>query len=171
MPSLPWSEPMRNFDMALPINPLVKEIKIDHDHHGQESSTFSTLVVDESTLPPKSRIEVLTNFIQFFRLILMVFFTLLGLSCAIGHHFYYRALHGKEVQDPQWPTRLGIALAFFIKLVLLTSVDIAYKQQAWVTLILFTLCTFPNIILINGRARLLSRKEGSRFALLILYSR
>ncbi|KAI1759467.1 hypothetical protein GGR53DRAFT_142390 [Hypoxylon sp. FL1150] len=111
-----------------------KEARIDPIQYGQESSTFSTLAAAEaSTAPPTSRIKAWADFhAQLARPILMILFTFLGLSCALGHHFYYRSLHGKEVQDPQWPTRWGIALAFFIKLVLLTSLDIAYKQQAWI---------------------------------------
>ncbi|KAI0594089.1 hypothetical protein F4775DRAFT_586354 [Biscogniauxia sp. FL1348] len=62
----------------------------------------------------------------------MVSLALLGLLCALGHHLYYTRLHGKRVDDPQWPTRFGIALAFFVKVVLVGSVEIAYRQQVWV---------------------------------------
>lgn len=71
--------------------------------------------------------------------LVMVLLALLGLFAALGHHLYYRRLRGQEVQNAQWPPRFGIALAFFIKLALLTAVDIAYKQQAWVSLIFASL--------------------------------
>ncbi|KAI0380440.1 hypothetical protein F5Y04DRAFT_271432 [Hypomontagnella monticulosa] len=56
----------------------------------------------------------------------------LGLFGALGHHLYYQRLDGQQAIDPQWPTRFGTALSFFVKAVLISSVEIAYKQQAWV---------------------------------------
>ena len=63
-------------------------------------------------------------------MITLAFFGSLG---ALAHHVYYQSLHGKQVEDPQWPTRGGIALSFFVKIALVASVEIAYKQQAWVS--------------------------------------
>ncbi|KAI0165237.1 hypothetical protein GGR52DRAFT_585255 [Hypoxylon sp. FL1284] len=89
----------------------------------------------ESTSTTKSRMSAWkASFFQVLQPTLMVLLTLLGLASAIGHHFYYQGLDGQVVQDAQWPPRFGIALAFFIKLVLLAALDIAYKQQAWVVI-------------------------------------
>jgi len=63
----------------------------------------------------------------------MIFLALAGFFGALGHHLYNKRLHGQEVKDVAWPQRFGIALAFFIKMVLVGSVQIAFKQRAWVS--------------------------------------
>lgn len=70
---------------------------------------------------------------------LMLFLVLSGFFGALGHHLYNKHLHGREVKDVAWPQRFGIALAFFIKMVLVGAVQIAFKQRAWVCL----LCAAP----------------------------
>lgn len=61
----------------------------------------------------------------------------LGLLIAIAHHLYNTTMNGQKVDgDPQWPPRYGNALAFLVKALLIGSVQIAYKQQAWVSTIL-----------------------------------
>lgn len=68
---------------------------------------------------------------------LMVALTLLGFLGALGHHLYYQSLHGQQAGDPQWPNRWGIALSSFVKIALVASVEIAYKQQAWVRITMY----------------------------------
>lgn len=65
----------------------------------------------------------------------MVFLALFGFFGALGHHLYNKRLHGQEVVEVAWPQRFGIALAFFIKMVLVGAVQIAFKQRAWVWLL------------------------------------
>jgi hypothetical protein len=62
----------------------------------------------------------------------MIFLALAGFVGAIGHHLYNLRLDGKEVHDPAWPQRWGVALAFFVKMMLGAAVQIAFKQRAWV---------------------------------------
>jgi hypothetical protein len=65
--------------------------------------------------------------------VVMIFLALGGLFGAIGHHLYNLHLEGKEVgSDAQWPQRWGVALAFFIKMMLGAAVQTAFKQRAWV---------------------------------------
>ncbi|KAI1360242.1 hypothetical protein F5Y08DRAFT_348922 [Xylaria arbuscula] len=64
----------------------------------------------------------------------MIALTLVGFFGALGHHFYYTNLHGQVIsRGTQWPPRFGLALAFFIKLSFVASVEIAYRQQVWVS--------------------------------------
>lgn len=64
----------------------------------------------------------------------MLGLALLGVLTAVAHHLYNKSMHGVKVEgDPQWPPRFGNALSFFIKIVLIGAVQIAYKQQAWVS--------------------------------------
>ena len=66
----------------------------------------------------------------------MIALALVGFFGALGHHLYYTNLHGQVVASgTQWPPRFGIALAFFIKLSFVASVEIAYRQQVWVSTI------------------------------------
>lgn len=62
----------------------------------------------------------------------MVGLSVLGFFGALGHHLYYQGLHDQLVQDSQWPVRFGTAVAFFIKAAFISSIEIAYRQQAWV---------------------------------------
>ncbi|OIW29243.1 hypothetical protein CONLIGDRAFT_411841 [Coniochaeta ligniaria NRRL 30616] len=67
--------------------------------------------------------------------VVMIFLALGGLFGAIGHHLYNVSLAGKEVVgDGQWPQRWGVALAFFIKMMLGAAVQTAFKQRAWLTI-------------------------------------
>ncbi|KAF3765664.1 hypothetical protein M406DRAFT_68088 [Cryphonectria parasitica EP155] len=62
----------------------------------------------------------------------MVGLAVLGLLTALAHHLYNASLDGRRVSgDTQWPPRFGSALSFFVKAILIASVEIAYKQQAW----------------------------------------
>lgn len=64
----------------------------------------------------------------------MIGLAFMGFFTALAHHLYNASLSGKEVLgDAQWPPRYGSVLAFFVRLVLVASVQIAYKQQAWVS--------------------------------------
>lgn len=63
----------------------------------------------------------------------MIGLAILGLLSAMAHHLYNSSLDGRQVKgDPQWPPRYGSALSFFVKATLIASVQVAYKQQAWV---------------------------------------
>jgi hypothetical protein len=64
---------------------------------------------------------------------LMITLIVLGAFGALGHHLYYQSLHGQRVQESQWPVRFGTALAFFVKASFIGSIEIAYRQQAWVS--------------------------------------
>ncbi|KAL3428460.1 hypothetical protein PVAG01_01969 [Phlyctema vagabunda] len=55
----------------------------------------------------------------------------LGIIAMLSHHFLNWALDGHLVGDPQWPQRGGLALAFFAKVCLITSIEIAYRQVVW----------------------------------------
>ncbi|KAH6721522.1 hypothetical protein BKA61DRAFT_159962 [Leptodontidium sp. MPI-SDFR-AT-0119] len=57
----------------------------------------------------------------------------LGLFTMLGHHLFNDRLHGREVHDPQWPQRWGLALSTFGKVCLAGAVEIAYKQRLWIT--------------------------------------
>ena len=70
--------------------------------------------------------------IHWYKPALMISLALLGLLAALGHHLFNSGLHGRKVQDAEWPQRWGIALAFFIKMVLTGAVQCAYTQSAWV---------------------------------------
>ncbi|KAI0452176.1 hypothetical protein F5B21DRAFT_527180 [Xylaria acuta] len=62
---------------------------------------------------------------------MMVALAALGLFGALGHHLYYQSFHDQLVQDSQWPIRFGTAVAFLIKASFIGSIEIAYRQQAW----------------------------------------
>ncbi|TLD20766.1 hypothetical protein PspLS_08551 [Pyricularia sp. CBS 133598] len=67
--------------------------------------------------------------------IILLFFVI-GVGAAVGHHLYYRSLHGREVsseQEQQWAIRIGTGLAFSAKVALVASVVLAYTQRLWVT--------------------------------------
>lgn len=64
----------------------------------------------------------------------MILLFLGGMLGAIGHHLYNQRLSGRQVVSAAWPQRWGIALAFFIKMMLGAAVQIAFKQMAWVRL-------------------------------------
>jgi hypothetical protein len=66
----------------------------------------------------------------------MVGLIFLGFFAALGHHLYYQNLHDQAVQDSHWPVRFGTAVAFFVKASFIASVEIAYRQQAWVSSLL-----------------------------------
>lgn len=79
----------------------------------------------------KARLTALYH--EFYLQFSMVGLAFLGLFTALAHHLYNASLSGQEISgDPQWPPRYGSALSFFVRMVLVGSVQIAYKQQAWV---------------------------------------
>ncbi|KAK4184989.1 hypothetical protein QBC35DRAFT_390507 [Podospora australis] len=63
----------------------------------------------------------------------MILLGLIGLLGALGHHLYNDSLSGSPVVNAQWPQRWGVALAFFVKMTLVGSVQMAFKQRAWLT--------------------------------------
>ena len=66
--------------------------------------------------------------------LLIVLWTLVGVSWAIGHHFYYQSLDGSRAGSPprqSWPVRFGTAFAFLVVASLRAACDTAYKQYIW----------------------------------------
>ena len=59
----------------------------------------------------------------------------LGTLVAIGHHFFYSYLDTRELQGvrlPQaWVIRMGNAIAFLLKIALVSAIGIAYAQGFW----------------------------------------
>ncbi|RFU25352.1 hypothetical protein B7463_g10981, partial [Scytalidium lignicola] len=64
-------------------------------------------------------------------------------AAALGHHFYYQSLDGKQVatndsnrnlQSQQWQLRYGTAFTFFAKTCLAASISVAYQQHIWTTM-------------------------------------
>lgn len=110
------------------------------------TSTMDKLVTCQVTTPqsgvtpqrppdqPQGAIAGLIAWYRKFELQLsMIGLAFLGLFAALVHHLYNASLNGLKVSgDAQWPPRYGSALSFFVRLVLVASVQIAYKQQAWV---------------------------------------
>lgn len=57
----------------------------------------------------------------------MVTLLFLGLLGALAHHLFYQSLDGKEAKDQLMMMRIGTALAFFTKAMLVGSVVVAYR--------------------------------------------
>lgn len=64
----------------------------------------------------------------------MVGLLLLGFLGAVAHHLFYQSLNGKVAKDQLMMVRIGTALAFFTKAMLVGSVIIAYRQRIWDTM-------------------------------------
>ncbi|KAH8150102.1 uncharacterized protein LAJ45_05788 [Morchella importuna] len=64
----------------------------------------------------------------------MVTLLFLGLLGALAHHLFYQSLDGKEAKDQLMMMRIGTALAFFTKAMLVGSVVVAYRQRIWDTM-------------------------------------
>ncbi|RGP79199.1 hypothetical protein FLONG3_2635 [Fusarium longipes] len=59
----------------------------------------------------------------------MYVLVLSGIAFAIGHHFYYRNLHGHPANDQQGKLRYGALLAFLSKACFLNAVVLAFRQR------------------------------------------
>ncbi|ROW08545.1 hypothetical protein VPNG_06196 [Cytospora leucostoma] len=100
-------------------------------------SKVTTTMTEKKVQRPHSRVQnmkagLITWHQKFHLQFSMVGLAFLGFFAALGHHLYNASLNGQEVSgDAQWPPRYGSALAFFVRMVLVGSVQIAYKQQAW----------------------------------------
>jgi hypothetical protein len=69
---------------------------------------------------------------------MMILLGIAGLLGAVGHHLYNSRLQGRPViGDAQWPQRWGVAMAFFVKMTLVGAVQMAVKQRAWVSTIVY----------------------------------
>lgn len=55
----------------------------------------------------------------------------LGVAGACIHHGFYSSLDGKEVKAQLWMVRIGTGMAFFVKMCLVGTVVLAYKQRIW----------------------------------------
>ncbi|KAI6753836.1 hypothetical protein HG530_013012 [Fusarium avenaceum] len=52
-----------------------------------------------------------------------------GVAFAVGHHFYYRSLHGHLAEDQQGKFRYGGLMAFLSKACFLNAVVLAFRQR------------------------------------------
>ncbi|KAM0196072.1 hypothetical protein ACHAPQ_008167 [Fusarium lateritium] len=52
-----------------------------------------------------------------------------GVAFAVGHHFYYRSLHGRLAEDQQGKFRYGGLMAFLSKACFLNAVVLAFRQR------------------------------------------
>ncbi|KAB5571774.1 hypothetical protein GE09DRAFT_1185340 [Coniochaeta sp. 2T2.1] len=119
-----------------PSNGASPSLLIDHPR----SATLHSQVSEESK--ERKRIDIRWTKseaddmpgIHWYYPVVMIFLALGGLFGALGHHLYNVYLDGREVFDAQWPQRWGVALAFFIKMMLGASVQTAFKQRAWLTI-------------------------------------
>lgn len=98
----------------------------------QDPKSETVTLVATADRQPKVTMTWKSRVVELSMPIYMVILAFLGLFGALGHHLYYQGLHGQQAQNAEWPTRFGIALAFFVKLTLVASVEIAFKQHAWV---------------------------------------
>ena len=66
---------------------------------------------------------------------LLIFsWALIGIICAIGHHFYYQSLDGTKAGSStrqSWAVRFGTIFAFLVVASLRASCSVAYKQYIW----------------------------------------
>ncbi|KPM42968.1 hypothetical protein AK830_g3585 [Neonectria ditissima] len=63
----------------------------------------------------------------------MYCFLVLGIVVAIGHHLFYNSLHGKEAVNQSATLRYGTFLAFLAKANFGTTIVLAFRQRAWMT--------------------------------------
>ncbi|KAI1850290.1 hypothetical protein JX266_004148 [Neoarthrinium moseri] len=64
----------------------------------------------------------------------LVGFLAVGAGLAVGHHFYYAGLSGKQVKstdEQEWAVRYGTAFAFLVKTSCAAAIATAYSQHIW----------------------------------------
>ncbi|KAH6887649.1 hypothetical protein B0T10DRAFT_490145 [Thelonectria olida] len=61
----------------------------------------------------------------------MVLLLILGVGLAIGHHFFFQSLNGKEATNQMRYTRLGSIFSISAKSCLVVATILAYHQRAW----------------------------------------
>ncbi|KAF4962362.1 hypothetical protein FSARC_9570 [Fusarium sarcochroum] len=80
--------------------------------------------------PPKKHNKLVTWWVNEWRpswsMYVLVF---CGVAFAIGHHFYYRGLHGQLAKDQQGKFRYGALMAFLSKACFLNAVVLAFRQR------------------------------------------
>ncbi|QPC78168.1 hypothetical protein HYE68_008920 [Fusarium pseudograminearum] len=64
----------------------------------------------------------------------MCLLIVLGTAFALGHHFFYLMLDGKEANDQSLMLRYGTILAFCAKASLGTAAAVAFQQRAWLVI-------------------------------------
>jgi len=96
------------------------------------SSTITSKLGLRPLRPSKANTKETAWGIHWYMPTCMLLGVLAGLLTAVGHHVYNSRLNGHAVGDPTWPQRYGSAFSFFVKFCLVGTVEIAYKQQAWV---------------------------------------
>ncbi|KAK7426556.1 hypothetical protein QQZ08_006886 [Neonectria magnoliae] len=61
----------------------------------------------------------------------MVICLIIGVAGALGHHFLYWHLDGREAKDQQWWLRLGQFISFCAKAAFVLALLMAHSQAAW----------------------------------------
>lgn len=67
---------------------------------------------------------------------LMTGFLLVGIGLAYGHHGYYHSLDDTLVtstSQQQWVSRIGLGIAFLVKVTLAASIIESFEQYLWTT--------------------------------------
>ncbi|RDW70126.1 hypothetical protein BP5796_08523 [Coleophoma crateriformis] len=101
------------------------------DHPSIRTETQSASRLKPSQPPQETK---LSNWmIQWHSPILMLSLMFFGILGMAFHHTYNRILDGNPVDDPQWPQRLGTALAVFAQMCLSASIQHAYTQLVWLS--------------------------------------
>lgn len=97
-------------------------------------SKFRTkLDMDTLSLVEKRSTEVAQWGIHWAAPFMMVGLFLAGFLGAVGHHIFYSRLHGQPAVHQLTMIRIGTALAFFTKAMLVGSVLVSYRQRIWHT--------------------------------------
>ena len=94
-------------------------------------SPYKSVDVDTQALVDRRAGEIAQWNIHWYTpaMIIVLFFA--GVCGAIGHHLFYRHLHGQPAKDQLLMVRYGTALAFFTKATLVGTVVLCYRQRIW----------------------------------------
>lgn len=63
----------------------------------------------------------------------MYFFLLVGILFAVGHHLFYRSLHGQDATNQIRLLRYGAVFSFLCKASLAAAAVTAFRQRVWMT--------------------------------------
>lgn len=112
---------------SVPKSSLLREVKTVKPHESKDPQEQKRLKIQWSSSKHDTQPGI-----YWFYPATMILLALGGFFGAIGHHLYNQRLDGQQVKNAEWPQRWGIALAFFIKMMLGAAVQVAFKQIAWV---------------------------------------
>ncbi|RSM07216.1 hypothetical protein CEP52_005315 [Fusarium oligoseptatum] len=125
-------EPILSCDQIRPVSPLESEPK------SPSLCLVTEAIPPDSDKPPSESAigRACTRFHNFWKAFLLKpwkMFLLLftGTVSAIGHHFFYHNLNGKEGDAQSLMFRYGTILAFCAKASFGTAVAMAFQQRAW----------------------------------------